>query len=1146
MLGKKRLLATLTSMAMLIGCIAMPVSADSSNVVTTWEELKDAIADTSVDYVKLGTDITTEGVIEISSGRDFEIRMEGHTLRREIYSQSASGQVIHVASGGKLDIVGFQFASGSGRGTITGGFAINGGAIKNEGTLFVSYVDIINNNTGETTDTDNSHGGAIWNSGELSISVSEISGNKSDDGGGIFNTAEGTIVFNGVSITGNTSLLHGGGGIVNYGSITFLGNNTITGNTSKSNGGGVWNKGTFTIDDSDNKLIIKDNDSTDYLADNLFLFESAKIRLEDDAVLSRDTEIYVSSSARPSIITDGWRYGSDQTMIIPEAGMTFDYSGKELTAVETRTYIERSWDSVNKRVTETVKDIPQDAVSIGTVINSPQYGAGDVISLYDVCVYVDQTVTIDKRIQARRNVRIILKDGVTLTCNKSIETIRTDAYLSIYGQSANSGTLVANGDANMAGIGGHVGNENGEAGNITIHGGTIVATGGNEAAGIGTGKGNWMSTITIFGGNITANGGKDASGIGVGTNGYVSNITIYGGNIEATGNVTGEGFNNAGAGIGGADNSTSSITINGGTINAYGRGGGAGIGSSYHKTQSGSITINGGRVYAHGSSGGTNAGPYSNDDPIYYIGGAGIGAGACADSVGLIQINGGYVEAESVESYKGTICGGCGIGAGHHSEENYGTTRVEINGGEVITRINNRISASIGASDGTWHVNVSFEEMCGELVLYSGAEVLLNDVLQPKDDRISACRTRGYGSPTTVHIKPCSHPSVTYTKDVEGHTAACGYCATAFAKEPHHYDSHNKCTVCGYERSAPVCKGHSVLLKEGKIGLNFYMDLSGLTDEEKAGSYMKFDIAGKGEVTEQDNYDANSFVTLEGKTCNGFTAEINAIQMADEITATFYYYQDGEWKTVVNTYSVKQYCDDFTDKWNKQESHSEADAKAKPLIEALADYGHYLQIYLKGIRGWNFDPENGYTKMSTVYKTYTDDALASEVTRVRNAGKGHPIRINNNSQDSDIKKITYSLTFDSDTCINVYFEMNAGEAYDGQFYIVGLDNNQYFYVDTFNPHEYSTGETLTMEKMTDGRYRVKISGINAQHLDNEYAFNVVTEVYSGTDSYTASVNVTGLSYVYSLTADGKDADTKKAAVAIFRYFEAAKQYTGNS
>jgi len=1149
MKGKKRLLATLTSVAMLIGCIAMPVSADSNNVITTWEELKDAIAAVptnadSATRIDLGADIRTEGMIQIGKGQNVLLNMHGYTLEREIYNQDRDGHVIIVAPGAELQIYG----SGSpdrGNGTIKGGFAYNGGGVNNKGTLGISYVNIIDNNAGDTADNDSTRGGGIWNSGTLFLGACVISGNKSDDGGGIYNDEEGSIILNDVSITGNTSLLHGGGGITNYGSLTFMSENTITGNTSKSNGGGVWNKGTFTIDDSDNKLIIKDNDSTDYLADNLFLFESAKIRLEEDAVLSSDTEIYVSSSARPSIITAGWTYGSNQTMIIPEAGMTFDYSGTELTAVETRTYIERSWDSVNKRVTETVKDIPQDAVSIGTVINSPQYQAGDVISLYDVCVYVDQTVTIDKRIQARRNVRIILKDGVTLTCNKSIETIGTDAYLSIYGQSANSGTLVANGDANMAGIGGHVGKENGEAGNITIHGGTIVATGGNEAAGIGTGKGNWMSTITIFGGNITANGGKDASGIGVGTNGYVSNITIYGGNIEATGNVTGDGFNNAGAGIGGADNLTSSITINGGTINAYGRGGGAGIGSSYYKTQSGSITINGGRVYAHGSSGGTNAGPYSNDDPIYYIGGAGIGAGACADSVGLIQINGGYVEAESVEIYKRTICGGCGIGAGHHEEENYGTTRVEINGGEVITRINNPSSASIGASDGTWHVNVSFEEMCGELVLYSGAEVLLNDVLQPKDDRISACRTRGHDSPTTVHIKPCSHPSVTYTKDVEGHTAACGYCATAFAKEPHHYDSHNKCTVCGYERSAPVCKGHSVLLKEGKIGLKFFMDLSGLTDEEKAGSYMKFDIAGKGEVTEQDNYDANSFVTLEGKTCNGFTAEINAIQMADKITATFYYYQDGEWKTVVNTYSVKQYCDDFTDKWNKQESHSEADAKAKPLIEALADYGHYLQIYLKGIRGWNFDPENGYTEMSTVYKTYTDDALASEVTRVRTSGKGHPIRINN-SQNSDIKKITYSLTFDSDTCINVYFEMNDGAAYDGHFSIVGLDNNQYWLADTSTPHEYSTGETLTMEKMYDGRYRVKISGINAQHLDNEYAFNVVTEVSRGTDSDTASVNVTGLSYVYSLTADGKDADTKKAAVAIFRYYEEASKYAGNS
>ncbi|MBR4905288.1 MAG: hypothetical protein IKZ44_00355, partial [Clostridia bacterium] len=55
-------------------------------------------------------------------------------------------------------------------------------------------------------------------------------------------------------------------------------------------------------------------------------------------------------------------------------------------------------------------------------------------------------------------------------------------------------------------------------------------------------------------------------------------------------------------------------------------------------------------------------------------------------------------------------------------------------------------------------------------------------------------------------------------------------------------------TVKATFKQAPEFKTHALAL-EGKIGLIFFMDLSGLTDDEKAESYMTFDITGNGTVS---------------------------------------------------------------------------------------------------------------------------------------------------------------------------------------------------------------------------------------------------------------------------------------------------------
>ena len=154
----------------------------------------------------------------------------------------------------------------------------------------------------------------------------------------------------------------------------------------------------------------------------------------------------------------------------------------------------------------------------------------------------------------RGAVNLILADGAKLTAtgNQSntpgIEVSGEDKSLVIYGQTAQTGQLFANGGLDVAGIGGKVGYS---GSNITINGGTVTATGGKNAAGIGGRFEGSGSNITINGGTVTATGGQYASGIGGGRNGSGSNITINGGTVTATG---GEDA----AGIGGGENGSGS------------------------------------------------------------------------------------------------------------------------------------------------------------------------------------------------------------------------------------------------------------------------------------------------------------------------------------------------------------------------------------------------------------------------------------------------------------------------------------------------------------------------------------------------------------------------------------------------------------
>ncbi len=164
-----------------------------------------------------------------------------------------------------------------------------------------------------------------------------------------------------------------------------------------------------------------------------------------------------------------------------------------------------------------------DGSADATVLTSSLISNNTEDRLYDGWYVLNSSSSYAERIVIYGDVKLILKDGCTLTAQQDIR-INTDATLTIYAQSETVGTmgkLVAiETPHDKAAIGG---NKNWEAGRLVIHGGEIEAkcnSGSKYAAGIGggIGDGSGMKEITIYGGKVTVQGAQYGAGIGGGQN----------------------------------------------------------------------------------------------------------------------------------------------------------------------------------------------------------------------------------------------------------------------------------------------------------------------------------------------------------------------------------------------------------------------------------------------------------------------------------------------------------------------------------------------------------------------------------------------------------------------------------------------------
>ena len=294
------------------------------------------------------------------------------------------------------------------------------------------------------------------------------------------------------------------------------------------------------------------------------------------------------------------------------------------------------------------------------------------------------------------------------------------------------------------------------------------------------------------------------------------------------------------------------------------------------------------------------------------------------------------------------------------------------------------------------------------------------------------------------------------------------------------------------------------LTLEGKIGVNFFVDLPQIDGIEYEGVAFTIDSV--------DGADAFVPFSGEGHPTNGsgyyqFTYYVRTIEMANTITATLRYTLNGEDQTLEKTYSVRQYFEAI------EPNLSSYPAKVRNMIKATADLGHYIQAFLAAQKGWTFGTD--YAEMDKYYTDYTADEISAAQTDLETNYKI------SKTVGSNMQKITYTLVWDSDTELRVYFKPAA--TYTGTF--------------TFTANGdpiTENGEKISAALQPDGRYLVSIKNIAAHELT---AFYTIKAIGDGVESV---MTVSPLSYVRSVMANyASDPTAVNAAVAFYRYAMAA-------
>ena len=301
-----------------------------------------------------------------------------------------------------------------------------------------------------------------------------------------------------------------------------------------------------------------------------------------------------------------------------------------------------------------------------------------------------------------------------------------------------------------------------------------------------------------------------------------------------------------------------------------------------------------------------------------------------------------------------------------------------------------------------------------------------------------------------------------------------------------------------YAKWDAIYASHSLVLTDA-IGINFHMNLSGLTEEEKAGSYMTFDVTNY-DTTLQDEFDSTD-VNAGGKYC--FTCFLSSVQMAETVTPTLHY-GDGETMTGAG-FSVKDYIDYVV------ANSGSFDSTVVDLVKALGDYGHYMQIYLGNKNEWTAG-----TNYTAIAKYRATDYTSEQHTAYLNELNTNNVAMSKEITGSAVTAVSYNLNFDSSTYINV---------------------------------KMTTADTITASAVVNevpltvagsGQVQLRTRGLPIIKLGETFTVSGL-----GTENTTPfTVTLSGLSYIRATLKKESELieGSKDAVSALYGYYRAARVY----
>ena len=340
---EKRITSFLMALALCLSLL--PTTALANDPTTDWAKLNDALngtTTTSVDGVfrvnsidpldiTLLTNIvagTGDTLLTIPANKTVTLRLEGHTIDRNLAAATENGSAISVENGATLGVLGPGTITGgktlgngggicnSGTlnlygGTISGNTAtLSGGGIYNTGTINTSYyTTTISNNTASTdgggiyttggalnlyvTTTINNNkatgkGGGIYTANYVDFrSGTTVTGCEAQNGGGVYVANNGWVENNGGKITDNTATEHGGGVYVEHGGTATFGNNaSVKKCTAAQDGGAIYSKGAVGLETA----AISGNTVTGGNGGGIYLGDGGSIFLGKDAKVTENTK----------------------------------------------------------------------------------------------------------------------------------------------------------------------------------------------------------------------------------------------------------------------------------------------------------------------------------------------------------------------------------------------------------------------------------------------------------------------------------------------------------------------------------------------------------------------------------------------------------------------------------------------------------------------------------------------------------------------------------------------------------------------------------------------------------------------------------------------------------------------------------------